>query len=168
MNILKIGVISDTHDHIENITKAVKLFNEQGVTYVFHAGDYIAPFVIPKALNGLKCKLFGVYGNNDGEILGLKKKFTEIGATIEEGQLTVQIDNKKIALYHTLNAEIQSALTSSRKFDIIIFGHSHEASIEKVGDSLIINPGEACGYLTGKATIGIIDLDKMDAEIITI
>ncbi len=168
MNGLKIGVISDTHDHIENTKKAVKIFNERGVAYVFHAGDYIAPFVIPKALKNLKCKLFGVYGNNDGELLGLKKKFSEMGATIEERQLTLQIDSKTIALFHTLNADIQKALINSNNFDIIIFGHTHNPSIEKVQDCLIINPGEACGYLTGKATIAIIDLAKMDAEIITL
>lgn len=165
---MKIGVISDTHDHIENIKKAVKIFIEQGVAYVFHAGDYIAPFVIPKALNELKCKLFGVFGNNDGEIIGLKEKFAQMGASIKAGQSVILIESKKIALFHTIAPEIQDSMINSNAFDVIICGHTHEATIQKVNNTLLINPGEACGYLTGKATIGIVDLDKMDAEIITL
>ncbi|NVM27654.1 MAG: metallophosphoesterase [Candidatus Helarchaeota archaeon] len=165
---MKIGVISDTHDHIENTKKAVKIFNERGVAYVFHAGDFIAPFIIPKALNELKCELIGVYGNNDGEILGLKKFFSEIDATLEVGQFSIQIEGKKIVLFHTINTEIQDSLVNSNKFDVIIFGHTHNPSIKKINKTLVVNPGEACGYLTGKATIGIIDLDKMEAEIITL
>jgi predicted phosphodiesterase len=31
---------------------------------------------------------------------------------------------------------------------------------------LVVNPGELCGYLTGKPTFAIIDTDKVEAEII--
>ena len=47
------------------------------------------------------------------------------------------------------------------------FGRNYRNQ-EKVKKTLVINPGEACGYLTGKSTIAIIDLEKMEAEIITL
>jgi len=43
---MKIGVISDTHDNLPLIEKAVKIFNEKGVKLVLHAGDYVALFVV--------------------------------------------------------------------------------------------------------------------------
>ena len=43
-----IGAISDTHDNLPQIEKAVKYLNEQKVDLVLHAGDYVAGFVIPK------------------------------------------------------------------------------------------------------------------------
>ncbi|MFX1297058.1 MAG: metallophosphoesterase [Promethearchaeota archaeon] len=166
MKKLKIGVISDTHDHIENAKKAVKIFNEREVAYVFHAGDFIAPFIISKALSELKCKLIGVFGNNDGERLGLKEMFTKIGGIIKGIQFSIQINDKKIALFHSIVTEIQDSIINSNKFDIVIYGHTHESLIKKINKTLVINPGESCGYLTGKSTVGIIDLDKMKAELI--
>lgn len=48
-----IGLISDTHDNLPMVEKAVKKLNQENVALVLHAGDYVAPFVIPKfkALN---------------------------------------------------------------------------------------------------------------------
>ncbi|NVM55063.1 MAG: metallophosphoesterase [Candidatus Helarchaeota archaeon] len=163
---MKIGVISDTHDHIENTKIAVKKFNEEKVAYIFHAGDIISPFVAPLAFKELKGKLFAVYGNNDGEILFLKEKFAEIEAEITTNQFSIDLEGKKIALFHTLESQILDAVIQSNKFAVVIYGHTHKAEIKKINNTLVINPGEACGYLTGKATAGIVDLDKLEAKLI--
>jgi putative phosphoesterase len=60
------------------------------------------------------------------------------------------------------------ALADSGKFDIILFGHTHNMVNRKYNDVLILNPGELCGYLTNKSTFAIIDTDTMNAEIIEI
>ena len=39
-----IGLLSDTHDHIPNIRKAINRFKEENVELVLHAGDYVSPF----------------------------------------------------------------------------------------------------------------------------
>ena len=43
---MQVGVMSDSHDNIPNVKRAVALFNEIGVDLVVHAGDFIAPFAI--------------------------------------------------------------------------------------------------------------------------
>jgi uncharacterized protein len=43
---LKIGIISDTHDDIENVQEAINIFNKNEVNLVIHTGDYISPRVI--------------------------------------------------------------------------------------------------------------------------
>ena len=63
---MKIGIISDTHDDIENVQKAIEIFNAEKVDYVIHAGDYIFPGIVME-FKELNAKLFGVLGNNDGE-----------------------------------------------------------------------------------------------------
>ena len=75
-NSMLIGAISDTHDNLPQIEKAVKYLNDQKVGLVLHAGDYVAGFVIPK-FKQLNCKLIGVFGNNDGDHELLKKRFSE-------------------------------------------------------------------------------------------
>ncbi len=59
---MKIGLISDTHDNIQNIQKAIISFNEKLVRVVIHAGDIVSPEAV-EAFDGMK--LIGVLGNND-------------------------------------------------------------------------------------------------------
>jgi uncharacterized protein len=63
---MKVGVISDTHDQIENILKAVELLNQEKVELVVHCGDWVAPFTL-KFYHALKCPIKGIFGNNDGD-----------------------------------------------------------------------------------------------------
>jgi putative phosphoesterase len=43
---MKIGLISDTHDNVENIRKAIKEFNDRNVDLVLHAGDFASPIAV--------------------------------------------------------------------------------------------------------------------------
>jgi len=155
-----IGIISDTHDNMPKIKRAVEIFNARNVGFVIHVGDYVAPFaVIP--LNDLKCQYIGVFGNNDGERLGLSKRSQ---GRINVQPQTLELEGKKILIMHE-PFEID-ALVKSQNFDIIIFGHNHESSIEKHGRTLVINPGECGGWLSGKSTIVVANLDDITAEMI--
>jgi len=161
-----IGIISDTHDNLPQIEKAVKYLNYQKVGLVLHAGDYVAGFVIPK-LAQLNCKLIGVFGNNDGDHELLKKRFSETSNCTIKGQFTqVEINGCRIALLHGTETELLNAVVDSGYFNVVVHGHSHNKSIEKKNKTLVINPGELCGYLTGKPTLALLDAAKLEAKII--
>jgi len=161
-----IGVIADTHDNLPLVEKAVKYLNDQKVGLVLHAGDYIAGFVIPK-FKQLNCKLIGVFGNNDGDHELLKKRFSETtNCTIHDRFAAVEVEGYRIALLHGEELELLNAIINSGYFNAVIHGHSHVKSVEKKGKTLAINPGELCGYLTGKSTIAILDTQKHEAKII--
>ncbi len=167
--LVKIGIISDTHDNIQIAKKAVQYFNLNKVDYCLHAGDIVAPFVAKLVFNDLECKdnLIMVFGNNDGEQRGNRLNFSNIGAKIVENGTTYvgTIDNKKIMMQHDIHPTVLEALAASKKFDIIIHGHTHEPQIKKIENTLIINPGECCGILSGLSTIAIANTEKMEAEI---
>ena len=161
-----IGAISDTHDNLPLIEKAVQALNEQKVGLVLHAGDYVAGFVVPK-LAKLNCPLIGVFGNNDGDHELLKKRFSETAnCTIHDRFTQITIESYRIALLHGHETELLNAIVDSGYFDAVIHGHSHNLSIEQKGKTLSINPGELCGYLTGKSTVAIFDTIKQQARII--
>ena len=167
---MKIAVISDSHDHHNNILKAVSIMNEKNVDALIHCGDFVAPFVkrwFDNLNSNIKENFFGVFGNNDGEKIGLKNVLGQI-CKIGGLELIKEFDGKRIYATHMPIQGTLDALASSGKFDIILSGHTHEVVNKKVNGVLIINPGEACGYLTGKATFGIIDTDIMEAEIINL
>ncbi len=155
-----IGIISDTHDNIPNIKNAVSTFNANNVDFVIHAGDYVAPFSIAP-FDDLKCDYTGVFGNNDGEKVGLGKKSQ---GRIKPQPLILELDGKSIYVIH--EPDNLDNLIDSQNYDIIIYGHTHEYVIETRGKTLLINPGECCGWVTGKATIAIVELDSMKARII--
>ena len=157
--------MSDTHDRLSVIDAAVKKLNELGVELVYHAGDYVSPFVDSR-LKNLKAPLVGVLGNNDGSKSLLKKKFAEFGADIRGRFAFDIIDGLTIAVVHGDNRELMRSLLELQSHDILITGHTHEAKIYRKGKMLIINPGETCGLLTGKSTIAILDTNKLEAEII--
>lgn len=160
-----IGAISDTHDNLPQIEIAIKYLNNQKVELVLHAGDYVAPFVIPK-FKQLNCKLVGVFGNNDGDHELLKKRFSETtNCALHERFASVEIEGYKIALLHGDETELLKALVDSEHFNAIIHGHSHMKGIQTKGKTIVINPGELCGYLTGKSTLAILDTKKHQAEI---
>lgn len=159
-----IGIISDTHDNLDAIDEAIGIFNSKKVSLVIHAGDYIAPFSAAK-FEKLDAPMVGVFGNNDGEKVGLRKKFLEIDVSLED-LLQLTHDDKKIAVYHGTIKPVVDALVKSREYDVVVSGHSHEASVRFEGGILVINPGEACGYLSGKRTLCILDYEKMEAEIV--
>ena len=166
----KIGIISDTHDNIIMAKKAVQYFNSNKVDYCLHAGDIIAPFVAKLVFNDLECRknLIMVFGNNDGEITGNRLSFSKIGGRFGGTGSTFvdKIENKRILMQHDVHPTVLESLAASNKFDIIIYGHTHNPEIKKIGNTVIINPGECCGILSGVSTVAVLDTEKMKAEII--
>lgn len=137
---------SDTHDNVSAIRDLLSEIRNERVDFYVHAGDVISPFALKEFL-GLD-RLYLAFGNNDGD----RQKLMEIaigknwvfGDVLRVGE---------IAVYHGTSQEILKAL--SHRFELVICGHTHKAEIRKEGRAKLLNPGEACGYLTGKRSYAI-------------
>ena len=166
---MKLAVLSDTHDHMENISKAVSIINNSNVEGLIHLGDYISPFTF-RAFDDLneeiKENFYGVWGNNDGDRVNLAKNLGQICEFVGV-DLISEFDGKKIYATHILSEEVVNALAKSREFDIILYGHTHASTIKKLeNESLIVNPGELCGYLSEEPSFAILDTATMHARLI--
>lgn len=151
-----IGLVADTHDNIHLIDRAVRLLNEEAVELVLHAGDYVSPFTVSH-FKPLKTRLVGVYGNNCAEQGRLRGLFAE-----------VEFGGARIALVHGHEEALLQSLVRSCGFDVVVHGHTHEARVSRVGGTLVVNPGEVCGYLSGRSTVGLLDVDRRDARIVDV
>lgn len=159
-----VGLISDTHDNREKVLRAVRVFTEKSVDLVLHAGDHIAPFSVTW-YSGLPCKLIGVLGNLDAEAELLRERYNEIGFELLGDFGVVGLGSMKIALIHGKNETLVNAL-SKAGFDVVVRGHTHKTALERRGNSLLVNPGEACGYLTDRATIALLDVATREVEFV--
>jgi len=157
---MKIGLISDTHDNLPKLERAVSFFNKNKVNFVLHAGDYVAPFAIDK-MNALSCDWLGVFGNNDGEKKGLSVKSLN---RIKASPYRFKLFGRKVTLLH----DPQSLEMKKEKADLVVFGHTHKPEAVKLKDKLIVNPGECSGWVSGKSTVAIVDLDELNCRIVKI
>lgn len=161
-SLAKIGIISDSHDHIENINKAVSVFREKKLDFIIHLGDYVNPLSI-KPFQGLRIK--GVFGNNDGDKFRLVRVFNEIKGELLGDFGEIEYNGLKFALYHGTDSEIKDALVKCGKYDVVFFGHTHVVEYKKYGKTISINPGTCHGFLK-RATIGIFEASSLSLEII--
>jgi putative phosphoesterase len=158
---MKIAIISDSHDNWEVLEKAVNIANENNCEVLLFAGDLIAPPGI-SVLEKFNGKIKYVWGNNEGERLGITRKMDnsnkiELCGNIYEGQ----IDNIKIFMNHY--PRISELAAKSKEFDLCIHGHTHIYGEENVGNTLLLNPGEIQG-IKGKPSFVIFNTETKSTE----
>ncbi len=176
MKQLIIGIMSDTHDHVDNTLKAIDVFIERKVERIIHLGDIISPFIprfIKRKLDekNYNVDLVTVLGNNDGDVYLLSKIYSEYGWILLSNPSIIEIENKKFYIMHGFNGvdfteKIAKALLEKLDVNGVLYGHTHRLKKEYFNNKLLLNPGEVCGYLTGKSTIAILDTDTLTVEII--
>ncbi len=154
-----IGLISDTHDHLEKVRAAVAIINQFNLKMVIHCGDIVAPFVLNE-MKHLNAPLHIVFGNCDGDREILKERARGYGFEIADGPVEIGGENRKIIVTH-------KPIESVPECDFYIHGHTHKIRYER-RSSVIVNPGEACGWLTGKATIAILNINNGEAKFINL
>ena len=155
-----LGVMSDTHDHLDNTRRAIQLFNDRQVDLVIHAGDLVSPFTLD-LFQQLQAPWKGVLGNNEGEIPFIMEK---AGGRIKKAPLELELEGVKVLVKHYHHYVKELAL--SGEYHLVIYGHTHQVHMEQVGECLVINPGETCGWLTGRPNVALIDIPSLNTELL--
>jgi len=151
---MRIGVLSDTHIYLaeEIPPEILEVFPEMDL--IVHAGDFVGSAVFEglKRLGEVKA----VYGNVDS---------MKLRGLLPDKELVVA-GGRKIGVTHGWGGPEgmeQRVRTLFDDVDIIIYGHSHRAKIEQIGDILFFNPGP------GYQSFGILTIDDdVKGEIIRI
>jgi putative phosphoesterase len=164
-DLMRIGLIADTHDRVPAIRELVRQMQEAGIGMVLHAGDYCSPFAL-QAFEQTHVSLAGVFGKNDGDREGLLSRAqSAFGIELFESPHSVEIGGKRLLLVHDIG-DVQTRSVTGH--DIVIHGSTHQQEMKTRGDTLIVNPGEACGWLYGTPSAAILDLDSGNVEFLTL
>jgi len=157
-----VGVVSDTHNNINNIKNIIDIFNNERVDIVVHTGD-VSKAETLKMFSALNCQLVGVFGNNDRSEKGLKEISQQYNFKFQEPPLTLNLEGKKIAIFHEPEL-IDSYIEKFQDIDLILHGHTHIHRQETIGHTIYFNPGECAGLSKRKNAIGLVNLDNLDIK----
>ena len=157
-----VGIFADSHDHLDNIRRAVQVFNEAKCDLVVFAGDLVSSFAVPP-LRQLNCKFIGCFGDNEGNKPGVLAGMKIVGTMGEPPFCFKTADGRKVILTH-MDRTLRDL---EGEFDIAIYAHSHKPSITRDAQGrLFINPGETSGWSHGKASVALLDTMTLEARIV--
>ena len=160
---MRVAILSDVHD---NIWKLETLLAELEADLLIFCGDFCAPFTLAQIAEGFDQPIHVIFGNNDGDQFLLARVaggFPHVTLHGDFAELT--IDGKRVAVTHY--PEIGKALARGDNYDLVCHGHSHERSLEWVGQTLRVNPGEVMGRF-GLSTYAIYDTSDGQAHLIRV
>jgi uncharacterized protein len=162
---MKIGLIADSHDRLPAIAELVKQLQAGGAGMLLHAGDYCSPFSLAP-IEDAQMSLAGVFGRNDGDPQGLVTRAqSALGIELFESPHSFEVGGRRILLVHDIGEVHERSVLAH---EIVVHGSTHQQEMKTRGDTLIVNPGEACGWLFGKPTAALLDLDMRQVEFLTL
>ncbi len=157
---MRIGVLADTHDHLDNVRIAVAEFERECCDLVVLAGDFVSTFVTPP-LRRLRCPFIGVFGDNDGNKRGLRNGVSTIGHIAEPPIGFRTPDGVRILVTHML----RHLRGFADNCDVVIFAHTHRPENRTDGKGrLLLNPGETSGWTFRKPSIAILETRPLSAR----
>jgi putative phosphoesterase len=159
---MRIGIVSDTHNHLRNVTRIVELFVEARVERVVHTGDITQAKTL-EPFAALDVPFHGVFGNNDLERPSLESAAARLGLRLTDPPLHLEWAERRILVVHDPRDLEEADLGGC---DVALHGHDHRLTIERRHGALVMNPGECAGHVPGLNAVGVLDLASLASEIL--
>lgn len=141
---MKLAILSDSHDNIWNLERALDAVNASEADVLLHCGDLIAPFIVAQLAEAFAGPIHIIEGNNDGDgrlQQQVASRFEHV--TLHGVYAELSLGGRQVALIHY--PEPARRIAQSGRFDLVCYGHNHLQNQEEIGNCLLINPGEVMG-----------------------
>jgi putative phosphoesterase len=159
---MHIGIMSDIHDNVWALADA--LTRVQGCEALLVLGDLCAPFTVTAIAEGFSGPVHVVWGNNDGDRLLITRNADRAGNVTLHGDIAeLEIDGRSILMTHYY--DVARAVAQGQAHDLVCYGHSHRQRLDRVGDTVLVNPGEVMGRF-GVRSVALYDTETGEAEIV--
>lgn len=149
---MKIGILSDTHSKVKKAKRALDLLIDNGAEFIVHAGD-IVEYEVLELLKNCGKKYVAVYGNNDAHLAEYHNDYNLV-----QEPYYFKYANTKFKLMHLPFYMAPDA-------DVVISGHTHDFHSEFTGDTLFLNPGEACARNKPLSECAVLEISKSDFKV---
>ena len=157
-----IGIMSDSHGRTERGRQALAVLDAAAVEAVVHCGD-IGGLDILEELAGRRC--WFVWGNTDYPVPDWRAEVQALGLPWPDGPVEVELDGKRLAIYHGHEPGFRQAIQSGR-FDYVLHGHTHRAADTRVGHTRVINPGAL--HRASVPTVAVLDTIADDVQFLSL
>lgn len=141
---MRIGIVSDIHDHLNNLRPAIDHLSA-GTDVLLCCGDLCSPFVMDE-LRRYPGSVHIVFGNNDADLFRITRKSCS-RVQLHGEFLELELDGLKVAANHFDN--IAAPIARSGLYELVCFGHNHRFSLAQYGKTAALNPGTLMGTAFG-------------------
>ena len=77
---------------------------------------------------------------------------------------TVEVE-KEVIVEKEVVVEKEVIVEKEVEVEVVVTGHTHKPEVGR-GEPLLVNPGELGGWLTGRASLAILDLESLDVRVL--
>jgi putative phosphoesterase len=162
-----IGVLSDIHDNLDNLRKALAIFKERGVQALIFCGDFCSPIPSRVMAGEFQGDVHCVFGNGDGDRFAMlnaaNTRYPNLKLHGEYAEL--EFEGVKVAVTHY--PFYARALARTGDYQAVFSGHTHEAHEERIVGCLWVNPGDILGW-KGQPSCAVYDTATNSVEMVTI
>ena len=158
---MRLGIISDTHGHVELSRPAVRMLESLGVNTVLHCGD-IGSIAVVELFTQWPTHF--VFGNCDDGTEQFAAAIRKAGQTCHGLFGDLEFDRVRVALLHSHERRKFRETIDSGDYQLVCYGHTHVAAVDRHGDTLVVNPGAI--YRADPHSIAVVDLPSLDATIV--
>lgn len=149
---MKIGILSDTHSKVKKAKRALDLLIDNGAEFIVHAGDIVEHETLELLKNCGK-KYVAVYGNNDAHLAQHHNDYNLV-----QEPYYFKFADTKFKLMHLPFYMAPDA-------DVVISGHTHDFHSDFTGNTLFLNPGEACARNKPLSECAVLEISKSEFKV---
>lgn len=160
---MRLGIVSDSHGHVELTKPAVRMLESLEVDAVLHCGDIGSMDVV---------RLFTqwpthfVFGNCDEDTEHFATLIQRAGQSCHGLFGDLEFEGVRVALLHSHERRRFRETIDSGEYQLICYGHTHVAAIDRHGDTVVLNPGAL--YRADPHSIAVVELPAVAATIVTL
>ncbi len=162
---MRIAILSDSHDNIWNLEKALNLLPDD-IEQLLFLGDFCAPFSLKQIADAFSGPIHCVPGNNDGDMF-LLMTIANAAGNVTFYNPVGQLQAGECSIAFTHYPEIAAGLAATGEYAAVFSGHTHVFMQKRVGNTLWVNPGEVMGRFA-EASFGLYDTETGEFERILI
>jgi uncharacterized protein len=158
---MRLGIISDTHGHVDLSRPAVRMLESLDVDTVLHCGDIGSIAVV---------ELFGnwpthfVFGNCDYDTAQLAAGIRRAGQSCHGLFGDLEFEGVRVALLHSHEHRRFREAIGSGDYQLVCYGHTHVAAVDRHGATLVVNPGAI--YRADPHSVAVVELPALETTII--
>jgi uncharacterized protein len=158
---MRLGIISDTHGHVELTGPAVRMLKSLEVEAVLHCGD-IGSIAVVELFAAWPTHF--VFGNCDDGSEAFGDAIRRAGQTCHGLFGDLEFEGVRVALLHSHERRRFRETIDGGDYRLVCYGHTHVAAVDRHGETLVVNPGAI--YRADPHSIAVVELPAVEATIV--